>query len=170
MSISSRKVLLTGGAGFIGSHLCEALLSRSEKLTIVDNLDAFYSESWKKANLDEVRRRGSFQFENADIRDVHRMTAIFERTRPEVVIHLAARVGVRPSLEQPRLYVDVNVDGTCNVLELSRQTGVLRFIFASSSSVYGTASQVPFRESATGLRPVSPYAATKLAGETLCYT
>jgi UDP-glucuronate 4-epimerase len=167
---SMSKILLTGGAGFIGSHVAEALLLRGAVLTIVDALDDFYSPDAKRANLEEVRRRGAFRFEQADICDVDRMRAIFAAARPDAVIHLAARAGVRPSIEQPRLYERVNVAGTLNLLEMCREFGVPRFVFGSSSSVYGADSPVPFSEAQVTLRPISPYAATKLAGELLSYT
>ncbi len=164
------KILLTGGAGFIGSHVAEALLQRGAQLTIVDALDDFYSPQRKRANLDEVRRRGEFQFEEADICDLDRMRAIFAATQPDAVIHLAARAGVRPSIEQPQLYERVNVGGTLNLLVLCCEFRVPRFVFGSSSSVYGADSPVPFSEDRVTLRPISPYAATKLAGELLAYT
>jgi UDP-glucuronate 4-epimerase len=169
-SKSTSKILLTGGAGFIGSHVAEALLRRGAALTIVDALDDFYSPDAKRANLEEVRRGGAFHFEQADICDVEGMRAIFGAARPDAVIHLAARAGVRPSIEQPRLYERVNVAGTLNLLELCREFGVPRFVFGSSSSVYGADSPVPFSEAQVTLRPISPYAATKLAGELLSYT
>jgi UDP-glucuronate 4-epimerase len=165
-----RKVLLTGGAGFIGSHVAEALLRGGVQLTIVDALDDFYSPQWKRGNLEEVRRRGAFQFEQADICDVDRMREIFAAAQPDALIHLAARAGVRPSIEQPRLYERVNVAGTLNMLDLCREFRVPRFVFGSSSSVYGADSPVPFSEEQVTLRPISPYAATKLAGELLAYT
>jgi UDP-glucuronate 4-epimerase len=163
-------VLLTGGAGFIGSHVAEALLRRGAQLAIVDNLDDFYPPAWKKANLEEVRQAGSFQFFGVDLCEPEPLREVITRTRPEVVIHLAARAGVRPSIEQPRLYERVNVGGTLNLLELCREFRVNKFIFGSSSSVYGATSRTPFSEDQTELRPISPYAATKLAGEMLCYT
>src|SRR6266851_4370446 len=166
----SRRVVLTGGAGFIGSHLAEALLRRGNQLTIVDSLDEFYSPAWKQANLEEIRRAGCFQFFPADICDAERLREILSKARPDLVIHLAARAGVRPSIEQPRLYERVNVAGTLNLLELCRELKVPKFIFGSSSSVYGATSRAPFSEEEAGLQPISPYAATKLAGETLSYT
>lgn len=166
----STRILLTGGAGFIGSHVAEALLSRAVQLTIVDNLDDFYSPDWKKANLEELRRSGDFHFLLADITEPEAMHEIMARARPEVVIHLAARAGVGPSLRQARLYERVNVAGTLNLLELCRAQGVHKVIFGSSSSVYGATSQSPFSEDRVELRPISPYAATKLAGELFCYT
>lgn len=165
-----QRILLTGGAGFIGSHLSEALLRRDTQLTIVDNLDDFYSPAWKKANLEEIRHVGRYEFCAVDICDVDSMREVMTRVRPEVVMHLAARAGVRPSIEQPRLYDHVNVAGTVNLLEICREVGVKKFIFGSSSSVYGATSKAPFSEDHVEGRPISPYAATKLAGELFCYT
>jgi UDP-glucuronate 4-epimerase len=165
-----RNVLLTGGAGFIGSHLAEALLRHGVSLTIVDSLHDFYSPEWKRANLDELRRSGQFTFLEADIRDSAAMRDAFQRSKPEIVVHLAARAGVRPSIEQPRDYAEVNVTGTVNLLELAREFRLAKFIFGSSSSVYGATSRAPFSEDQVELRPISPYAATKLAGEMLAYT
>jgi UDP-glucuronate 4-epimerase len=162
--------LLTGGAGFIGSHVAEALLRRGEQLVIVDNLDDFYSPDWKKANLADIGRTGSFEFQAADICDPEQIRNVIATTRPEAIIHLAARAGVRPSIEQPSLYERVNIAGTVHLLELCREFGVPKFVFASSSSVYGATSRAPFSESHFELRPISPYGATKLAGELLCYT
>jgi UDP-glucuronate 4-epimerase len=164
------RILLTGGAGFIGSHVAEALLRRGARLTIVDNLDSFYSPTWKRANLEDVRRVGPFEFVEADVAEPEPMEEVFLRTQPEAVVHLAARAGVRPSIEQPRLYERVNVAATVNLLELARQHSVRNFIFGSSSSVYGATSRTPFSEAQQELRPISPYAATKLAGELIGYT
>jgi UDP-glucuronate 4-epimerase len=170
VAISSRRILLTGGAGFIGSHVAEALLRQGAELTIADNLDSFYSPASKRANLEEIRRVGPYMFEEVDICDFEKLRELFAGLKPEVVVHLAARAGVRPSIEQPRLYEQVNVAGTVNLLELCREFHVDRFIFGSSSSVYGATSRAPFSEDQVELRPVSPYAATKLAGEMLCFT
>src|SRR5579871_4308146 len=170
MSANSRRVLLTGGAGFIGSHVAESLLREGAGLSIVDNLDDFYSPAWKKANLEAVKQQGSFEFFEDDICDSSRMREVFARARPDIVIHLAARAGVRPSIEQPRLYERVNVAGTVNLLEVCREFHVSRFLFGSSSSVYGACPQAPFSESQTDLKPISPYAATKLSGELFCHT
>jgi UDP-glucuronate 4-epimerase len=166
----SRRIVLTGGAGFIGSHLAEALLHLGCQLTIVDSLDEFYPPAWKQANLDEIRRVGEFQFFRADICDQARLREILSQVRPDLIIHLAARAGVRPSIEQPQLYERVNVAGTLTILELCREFKIPKFIFGSSSSVYGATSHAPFSEEESGLRPISPYAATKLAGESLAYT
>jgi len=165
-----KRILLTGGAGFIGSHLAEALLRNHAQLSIVDNLDEFYSPAWKKANLKSIRKIGPFDFFNQDICEMESLRENVGRVRPDVIIHLAARAGVRPSIEQPRLYEQVNVAGTVNLLELCREFQVSRLIFGSSSSVYGASSRAPFSEVQTDLRPISPYAATKLAGELFCYT
>lgn len=170
MRRDSERVLVTGGAGFIGSHLCEALLRRGAEVSIVDSMDEFYAPAWKKANLEEIGRAGKYQFFGADIRECKALREAVERARPEVIIHLAARAGVRPSIEHPRLYHEVNVTGTLNLLELCREFRVAKFIFGSSSSVYGANSRAPFSEDQVELRPISPYAATKLAGEMLCYT
>jgi UDP-glucuronate 4-epimerase len=170
MSATHQRILLTGGAGFIGSHVAEALLRRGAQLTVVDNLDDFYPPAWKKANLEDMRRAGKFDFHAVDICDFEALREVISRARPDAVIHLAARAGVRPSIEQPRLYERVNVAGTMNLLDLCRECGVRRFVFGSSSSVYGASSRAPFSEDQIELRPLSPYAATKLAGEMLCYT
>lgn len=170
MALRLKRVLLTGGAGFIGSHVAQALLRRGVGLTIVDSLDRFYSVARKKSNLNEIRRVGKYRFANQDIRMKQGMRELIARERPETIIHLAARAGVRPSIEQPLLYESVNIGGTLNLLELCHQYRVEKFIFGSSSSVYGMTSRTPFSESQTQLRPVSPYGATKLAGEMLGYT
>jgi UDP-glucuronate 4-epimerase len=162
--------MLTGGAGFIGSHLAKALLRRGAWLAIVDNLDNFYAPAWKQANLKDVRAAGEYEFFEADICNLERMREIIFIVKPDVIIHLAARAGVRPSIEQPHLYERVNIAGTLNLLEICRELGVRNFVFGSSSSVYGATSRAPFSEDQVELKPISPYAATKLAGEMLCYT
>lgn len=163
------RVLLTGGAGFIGSHVAENLFRSGAELSIVDNLDPFYSPEIKRANVEEVKKTGGLDFRSIDICDFPALRAIFQTVRPNVVIHLAARAGVRPSIENPRAYQETNVGGTQNVLELCREFRIMRLIFGSSSSVYGASSHAPFSEEQTDLRPISPYAATKLAGESLCH-
>jgi UDP-glucuronate 4-epimerase len=164
------RILVTGGAGFIGSHLCERLLRDGHQVSIVDELNDFYSPALKLTNLECVRSAGNIAFYQSDICDEGAMTDVFKEARPELVIHLAARAGVRPSLEQPLLYERVNVRGTMVLLEKCRQFDVKQFIFASSSSVYGGANRVPFCEDDPVNRPISPYAATKIAGENICYT
>lgn len=165
-----KRILLTGGAGFIGSHLAEALIRRGYQLSVVDNLDTFYDPGRKRENLQEIRNVGDFDFFEADICDSAALRKIAEQVRPELIIHLAARAGVRPSIEQPALYERVNVAGTVNLLEIAREYKVQRVMFGSSSSVYGVTNHVPFCEDDLQTRPISPYAATKLAGELLCYT
>jgi UDP-glucuronate 4-epimerase len=165
-----KRILLTGGAGFIGSHVAETLIRRGMKLSIVDNLDNFYAPGRKRLNLEEIRNAGSYEFFEADVRVMDALRKVAARVQPEIVIHLAARAGVRPSIEQPALYESVNVGGTVNLLEIARQFKVQRLIFGSSSSVYGITNSVPFCEADLKTRPISPYAATKLAAESMCYT
>ncbi len=164
------RILVTGGAGFIGSHLCEYWLKRGHQVATIDNLDPFYEPQLKRANLDEIKAAGSLQVFEADIRDAACLAEIFAHFRPEAVAHLAARAGVRPSLLEPELYTSTNVLGTVNLLELSRKCEVRRFIFASSSSVYGKYNRVPFCEDDPISKPLSVYAATKAAGEALAFT
>ena len=163
------RILLTGGAGFIGSHLAERLLTAGHRLLVVDDFNDFYSPEIKQRNISAVRQRGSFELIEASICDSDRITNAFEQFAPEVIVHLAARAGVRPSLEQPLLYEQTNVQGTLLLLELARKHSVHKFVFASSSSVYGSTSRVPFSEDSSDPFPISPYGVTKLAGEKLCY-
>jgi UDP-glucuronate 4-epimerase len=165
-----QRILLTGGAGFIGSHVAEALLRKHASLGIVDNLDAFYSPAWKRANLESIQKIGPFDFFDHDICAMDRMRETVANVQPDAIIHLAAREGVRPSIEQPRLYEQVNVAGTVNLLELCKEFHISRLIFGSSSSVYGASSRAPFSEVQSSSQPISPYAASKLAGELFCYT
>lgn len=162
------KVLLTGGAGFIGSHLGERLLQRGDELIILDNFDDFYDPRIKWANFKKVCERGEVALYEADLVNEKALRALFTGQRPDSVIHLAAYAGVRPSLQRPALYTEVNVTGTVHLLELAREFAVRRFIFGSSSSVYGVNSKVPFHEDDSIHLPVSPYAVTKRAGELLC--
>jgi UDP-glucuronate 4-epimerase len=164
------NVLVTGGAGFIGSHLCERLLAEAHAVSIIDDLNDFYDPRVKQENLEQIRQRGPVEFIEADICDSAAVERFVRERGIEAIIHLAARAGVRPSIENPLLYERTNVQGTISVLEAARKTGVSRFIFGSSSSVYGIANQVPFREDDTANLPISPYAATKLAAEKICYT
>ena len=163
-------MLLTGGAGFIGSHVAEAVLRRGDRLTIVDSLDEFYPLAWKRANLEDVQRVGEYDFKQVDICDRKGLSEAVKEARPDVIVHLAARAGVRPSIEHPLLYEQTNIAGTAILLEICREQGIKNFVFGSSSSVYGATSQAPFSEDHVEMKPISPYAATKLAGELLCYT
>lgn len=167
---SPLNVLVTGGAGFIGSHLCERLVERGHTVVALDNFDPFYAPEAKRRNLERLRGDERFRLVEGDIRAVDGMEAALAGDDFDVIIHLAARAGVRPSLEDPLLYSQTNVDGTVAMLELARRKGVHRFVFGSSSSVYGNQEKVPFSEVDPVDRPISPYAATKRAGELLCHT
>lgn len=161
------KILVTGGAGFIGSHLCEALIARGDTVICVDDFNDFYDPSIKENNVSRIKDNANFKLYRADIRNRVNMKKIFAAEKPDKIVHLAARAGVRPSISDPLLYEDVNVKGTLNLLELARTNGIKQFIFGSSSSVYGI-TKVPFTEDDPG-NPISPYAATKRAGEHLCH-
>ncbi len=163
------KILVTGGAGFIGSHLIEALLDQRHSVVCLDSLDPFYDIKLKKENLKLFKDHVRFQFVKGDIRNKKTLSNLFLKNRFQACIHLAARAGVRPSIQDPVLYADVNVNGTLNLLEEARIHQLDHFIFASSSSVYGRRNGVPFSEEDALLSPVSPYAATKISGEALCH-
>ncbi len=166
-----RNILVTGGAGFIGSHLVDQLLAEREwQVTAVDDFNDFYSPEIKHRNISEHIGSSSYRIVDADIRDWRTMEALFTQYRFDIVVHLAARAGVRPSLAEPRLYAETNVNGTLNLLELARGHGIQHFVFGSSSSVYGINAKVPFSEDDRIHQPISPYAATKAAGELLCHT
>ena len=165
----SLNVFITGAAGFIGSHIAEALLARGDRVFCLDNFDPFYDRALKEKNLSLLREHSAFSFLEADIRDSEALARWGDGERPDVVIHLAAKAGVRPSVADPVGYADVNVNGTIRVLEWARQLGVARLLFASSSSIYGGNVKTPFSESDFVDNPVSPYAATKKAGELLCH-
>lgn len=169
------RILVTGGAGFIGSHLCERLLTDGHDVVAIDNFSDFYDPRSKRCNIEAVAAAASrsgtgFLLCEGDIRDSELIREVFRQEAPEAVIHLAAAAGVRPSIENPLYYEEVNVRGTMNVLEGARGAGVRTFLFASSSSVYGDSPKVPFSESDPVDNPISPYAATKKAGELICYT
>ena len=163
-------ILVTGGAGFIGSHLVEALLGRGQRVICLDNFDPFYDPALKRRNLAPALRNPGFRMTEGDLRDAALIGKVFQEEKIEIVAHLAARAGVRPSLQDPATYADVNIRGTIHLLEACRKNGVGRFVFASSSSVYGNNSKVPFSEEDPVNSPISPYAATKKAGELLCYS
>src|SRR6187551_3421030 len=162
------RILVTGGAGFIGSHLVERLLATGHIVAILDDFNDFYDPRIKHANIAGFAK--DVAVHHLDLRDDTSVRNLFHREKFEVIAHLAARAGVRPSIEYPQLYYDTNVTGTLHLLEASRVTGVERFIFASSSSVYGTLKIVPFSEDQHLIQTLSPYAATKIAGEFLCST
>jgi UDP-glucuronate 4-epimerase len=168
----TRKILVTGGAGFIGSHLCEGLVKKNDHVICFDNFDAFYDPNLKIKNAEGIRKRFPDQFEliTGDIRSQDHLVEVFKRNQIDAVVHLAARAGVRPSIAEPLLYQDVNIRGTLALLEACRSYGTRRFVFASSSSVYGENQRVPFSEKDLDIQPISPYGATKRAGELLCYT
>ena len=167
------NILVTGGAGFIGSHLCERLVAQGHTVAAVDSFDPFYPAEIKRRNLAALRGSERFRLVEGDIRDGEAVEAALSAAgfdRADVLVHLAASTGVRPSIDSPLLYSQVNVDGTVAMLELARRAGIRRFVFGSSSSVYGNNPKVPFAETDAVDHPISPYAATKRAGELLCHS
>jgi UDP-glucuronate 4-epimerase len=161
-----KHALVTGGAGFIGSHLVDSLLADGWRVTVFDSFDPFYDPAIKEANVRAHRANSRFALVHGDLRDADAVHAL-GATPFDVIVHLAARAGVRPSIEDPVGYQDVNVTGTQLLLELGRRTGIQQFVFASSSSVYGVNPRVPWREEDHVLEPISPYASTKVSGELL---
>jgi len=169
--MTEKQILVTGGAGFIGSHLVDRLLGEGQwHVTVVDDFNDFYSPKIKHANIAEHLKSPNYKLIDADIRDAETMAALFREYKFDVIVHLAARAGVRPSLSEPKLYAETNINGTLNLLELARQHSIRQFVFGSSSSVYGINSKVPFSEDDRIHQPISPYAATKAAGELICHT
>jgi UDP-glucuronate 4-epimerase len=165
------NILITGGAGFIGSHLVDRLLSEGGwRVTAVDDLNDSYDPSLKRENIRAHLANPNFKLVEADIRNQEELEQGLNETKLDCIVHLAARAGVRPSLREPKLYTQTNVEGTLNLLELARAHQVRQFVFGSSSSVYGTNSKVPFSEDDPIFNPISPYAVTKAAGELLCHT
>jgi UDP-glucuronate 4-epimerase len=162
------RILVTGGAGFIGSHLVEKLLATGHEVAIIDDFNDFYDPQIKHANIAGFAK--DVAIHHIDLRDGASVRNVFLREKFETIAHLAARAGVRPSIEHPQLYCDTNVSGTLHLLDAARVTGVERFIFASSSSVYGSSKTVPFSEGQHLTQTLSPYAATKIAAEFLCST
>ncbi len=163
-------ILVTGGAGFIGSHLCGRLISEGHRVICLDNFDDFYDPEIKRRNIREAIEEAQFELIEGDIRNNEIIERIFRSQTFDAVVHLAARAGVRPSIDYPKLYEEVNVQGSINLLDACREFGVKNFVFASSSSVYGGNSKIPFSEEDRVETPISPYAATKRAGELFCYT
>src|SRR5881392_915389 len=162
------RIMVTGGAGFIGSHLAEKLLAVGHEVVILDDFNDFYDPQIKHANIAGFAK--DLTVCRVDLRENDSVRTVFRREKVDAVVHLAARAGVRPSIQSPRLYYDTNVGGTLHLLEAARVTGVQRFIFASSSSVYGASKTIPFSEEEHLTQTLSPYGATKIAGEFLCST
>ena len=166
-----KNILITGGAGFIGSHLVDLLTAEGGwRITVVDDFNNFYDPAIKRENVRTGLASPDFKLVEADIRNYEQLSRAFGEAGLDCIVHLAARAGVRPSLKAPRLYVETNINGTLNLLELARTHGVKQFVFGSSSSVYGMNSKVPFSENDPIFNPISPYAATKAAGELICHS
>ncbi|WP_319559862.1 GDP-mannose 4,6-dehydratase [Marispirochaeta sp.] len=163
------RIIITGAAGFIGSNLSRRLVGEHSIIGI-DNFDPFYDRRIKENNLTSLNRHQNFRLYEADIADASGTEKIFLETKPELVVHLAAKAGVRPSIEDPAGYAETNINGTISLLQAARKAGIRDFVFASSSSVYGNTKEVPFTESSFVDHPISPYAATKKAGELICHT
>ena len=169
--MNRKNILVTGGAGFIGSHLVDKLLAENVwNVTALDNFNDFYSPNIKRENIRHNLTNPNFKLAEIDICDADSLNKLFEQSKFDVIVHLAARAGVRPSLENPTAYVETNINGTMNLLNLARDYDIKQFVFASSSSVYGINSKVPFAEEDKIDQPISPYAATKGANELLCHT
>lgn len=172
-----KTILVTGGAGFIGSHLSERLLKEGNKVLVIDNFNEYYDPKIKRNNIEEVKKTclennissDNYKVFEGDIRDNDFLKEVFAN-KIDSIMHLAAMAGVRPSIVDPSLYYDVNITGTVNILERCRENNIKQFVFASSSSVYGNNEKVPFSESDRVDNPISPYAATKKSGELLCHT
>lgn len=170
MTARRKQFLVTGGAGFIGSHLVDRLLAQNPaRVVVIDNFDEFYDPQIKRANIAAHLNNQAYRLVEADIRDYAALKLIFSEQHFDAIIHLAAKAGVRPSVSDPRTYTEVNINGTMNLLDLAERNGIKKFIFGSSSSVYGPAAIPPFKEDAP-LAPISPYAATKASGELLAHT
>ncbi|UCF67126.1 MAG: GDP-mannose 4,6-dehydratase, partial [Acidobacteriota bacterium] len=168
--MAAGTLLVTGAAGFIGSHLVDSLLARGERVVGLDNFDPFYDPAVKRENLAAAQRSDEFELVEGDIRDRQLVERLLTDHECRCIVHLAAKAGVRPSLQQPELYADVNVRGTASIFEAARSTGVRRIIYASSSSVYGGIVKTPFSEEDPVDAPISPYAATKKACELMAHT
>jgi len=164
-----KRVLITGAAGFIGSHLAERLLARGDRVAAIDNFNTYYDPEIKRRNIRESASHDAYRLHEVDICDETALRRVFEEERPEVVVHLAARAGVRPSLQDPNLYYRVNVIGSQHILDACREFEPSHLVFASSSSVYGGSTDVPFSEDNPVARPISPYAATKRMNELMAH-
>nr|WP_251009615.1 NAD-dependent epimerase/dehydratase family protein [Bacillus sp. ISL-39] len=163
------RILITGGAGFIGSHFAVKMLKEHHEVAIIDNMHPYYSVERKKQHLDVIKKAGDFQFYQADLLDREKTIDIIKRISPEAIVHLAALPGVAYSILRPLEYIDYDVKATVNVLEGAGKAGVKQVIFASSSSVYGTMRNIPFKEEMAAGKPISPYAASKYAAESFCH-
>lgn len=163
-------ILVTGGAGFIGSHLLERLLGRGDRIICIDNFDPYYPPEVKRRNIEHIINDKNLELIESDIRNKEELGRVFNVHTIDSIVHLAARAGVRASISDPHLYQDVNIGGTLNLLELAREHGIENFVFGSSSSVYGGSDRIPFHEDDSLTPPLSPYAATKQAGELFCHT
>jgi len=164
------NILVTGGSGFIGSNLCEHLLEKDHIIVNIDNHNSYYDPKIKELNIKNALNNSKYNFISGDIRDKELIDKIVKKYKIKCIIHLAAMAGVRPSIIQPELYFDVNINGTLNILESAKKHKIKRVLFASSSSVYGNNKKIPFSETDSVDNPISPYAATKKAGELMCYT
>jgi UDP-glucuronate 4-epimerase len=164
------NILITGGAGFIGSHLIDVLLKNGDVVYCIDNFDSFYLKEIKILNLSEAFKSPNFKLFEGDVRDKEFLINFFRNNPVDLVVHLAAKAGVRPSITNPVEYFDVNITGTLNILEVMREANIKKMIFASSSSVYGNNKKIPFSEHDDVSLPISPYAASKKAGELVCHT
>lgn len=164
-----KTYLVTGGAGFIGSHLVDCLLKQGEKVIVVDNFNDFYSPQIKENNVREHLDNPNYQLVRIDIREIEKLEKVFQENKIDTIIHLAAMAGVRPSIQNPKLYQEVNETGTMNILELAKKYEVLQLVMASSSSVYGNNKKVPFSEEDRVDDAISPYAATKKANEVMAH-
>jgi UDP-glucuronate 4-epimerase len=166
-----KNILVTGGAGFIGSNFVDRLLAEGQwRIVVIDDFNDFYSPDIKRRNVRAALDNSSYSLVEADIRDRAALERVFDSTEFDCIVHLAARAGVRPSLSEPLLYTETNINGTLHLLDLARKHKVPQFVFGSSSSVYGINAKVPFSEEDPIRQPISPYAATKAAGELLCHT
>ena len=169
MLLNTQRIVVTGGAGFIGSHLVDSLIDQGHNLICIDNFNDSYDPTIKLTNIARHQDNPRFTLAKQDIRNKEQILQIFLAYQPDIVIHLAARAGVRESLKDPFEYMEVNINGTLNVLNAAVASGAKKFIFGSSSSVYGINKKVPFSEEDPLLTPISPYAATKVAGEAICH-
>lgn len=164
------NILLTGGAGFIGSNLADVMLKQGYGIVCLDNFDNFYDRAIKMKNIENALKSPDFHLVEGDIRDRELLGQLFNKYQIQLIVHLAAKAGVRPSVESPQEYFEVNINGTINILEAAKEHKVMKMVFASSSSVYGNNSKVPFSETDFVDHPISPYAASKKAGELICFT